>query len=298
MPDHQAVTQTVVASQAQQISLSPVLHNQAPCNLMGHGFVLTQRWKQRKTWKGDNAMADAMAFGMCLVDRTRQGKKYATPRTSQMVRGCLVGVLQRHLSKYQALAGQNQVNSTTAARLALDENSGLDSPIPIDIMTARLGLRYLWEAFQSHQHRPAYDANITIIGTSLDLLPAHPPRHIAIIMTEDGRCTLLTQGVIVRQACEGLVKLLPQKQLSHREAHALLHPTRAQPPPPPPRLGKKTTFFESGTAPRLQPRPESPTIVGRAPPSPAAGPPPAPPHHLPPTPPQRPRPPCPTQSPG
>jgi hypothetical protein len=83
-------------------------------------------------------MADAMTFGMCLVRRIRQGKKYATPRTSQMVRGCLVGVLQRHLSEYQALAGQNQVNSTTARRLALlgthecigialDENSGSDS---------------------------------------------------------------------------------------------------------------------------------------------------------------------------
>jgi hypothetical protein len=102
-------------------------------------------------------MAGAMEFGMCLVDRTRQGKKYATPRTSQMVRGCLVGVLQRPLSEYQALAGQNEVNSTTAARLAplgmhecigiaIDENSGSDSPIPIDIMTARFGLPYLWEA--------------------------------------------------------------------------------------------------------------------------------------------------------
>jgi hypothetical protein len=98
---------------------------------------------------------------------------------------------------------------------------------PIDIMTARLGLRYLWEAFQPHHRRLAYDEHIAI-GTSLDLLPA-------IIMTEDGRC-------------------------------ALLHPTRAQPPPPPPRLGRITTFFESGTAPRPPPRPDSPTIVERAPP--------------------------------
>jgi hypothetical protein len=116
-------------------------------------------------------MAGAMAFGMCLVDRTRQGMKYATPRTSQVVRGCLVGVLQRHLSEYQTLAGQDQVNSTTAAHLsplgtqecngiALDENSGSVSPIPIDIITARLGLQYLWEASQPHQRRPPYDVHI------------------------------------------------------------------------------------------------------------------------------------------
>jgi hypothetical protein len=49
-----------------------------------------------------------MAFDMCLVDRTRQGKKYATHWTSQMVRGCIVGVLQRHLSEYQALSGQTR----------------------------------------------------------------------------------------------------------------------------------------------------------------------------------------------
>jgi hypothetical protein len=158
--------------------------------------------------------------------------------------------------------------------IALDEYSGSDTPIPIDIMTARLGLRYLWEAFQSHQRRPAYDANIAI-GTSLESIPAHPPRHIAIIMSEDGYCVLLTQGVIMRQACEGLVKLLPQKQLSHREALTLLHPTRAQPPPPPFRLGRITTFFESGTAPHLPPCPESSTIVGSAPPSPPSCPTPA-----------------------
>jgi hypothetical protein len=105
----------------------------------------------------------------------------------------LVGVLQRHLSEYQTFAGQDQANSTTAAHLApfgmqecngiaLDENSGSDSPIPIDIMTARLGLQYLWEAFQPHQRRSTYDVHIAI-STSLE---PHPPRHIAIIMTEDG----------------------------------------------------------------------------------------------------------------
>jgi hypothetical protein len=95
LPDHQAATQTVVAPQIQQISPPQVHHTQAPCNLMNHGFAPTQRWTQRKTWKGDNAMAGAMAFGMCLIDRTRQGMKYTTLRTSQVVRGGLVGVLQR-----------------------------------------------------------------------------------------------------------------------------------------------------------------------------------------------------------
>jgi hypothetical protein len=151
VPDHQAATQTVMAPQVQQIRPPQVHHTQAPRNLMNHGFAPTQRWTQRKTWKGVNAMAGAMAFGMCLVDRTRQGMKYATPRTSQVVRGSLVGVLQRHLSEYQTLAGQDQVNSTTAAHLsplgtqecigiALDENSGSVSPIPIDIITATVPL--------------------------------------------------------------------------------------------------------------------------------------------------------------
>jgi hypothetical protein len=167
-----------------------------------------------------------MAFGMCLVDRTCQGSM------SQAVWGSLVGVLQRHLSEYQTLAGQEQVNSTTAAHLsplgtqecigiALDENSGSASPIPIDIITARLGLQYLcWEASRPHQRRPPYDVHIAI-STSLE--KARPSRHIAIIMTEDGCCALLTQGVIMRQACEGLVKLLPQRQSSHRNT---------SPPPP------------------------------------------------------------------
>ena len=275
MSDHQVVPPTVTAPQLEQVSIPLVLRNHAPSSLMGHGFALTQRWIQRKTWKGENAMTGAIALGMCLVDRTHQGKKYATPRTSQMVRGYLVGVLQRHLSEYQALAGQHQENSTTAARLAplrmqdcsgvaLDENSGSNSPIPIDIMTARFGLRHMWEALQTHQRRPAYDMHI-VAGTSIDLLPAHPQRLIAIIMNEDGRCALLTKGEILRQACEGLVKLLPQKQLSHREAHALLHPTRAQPPPPPPRMGRITTFLEGGTEPHLPLCLVSPTYVGSAP---------------------------------
>jgi hypothetical protein len=166
------------------------------------------------------------------------------------------------------------VNSTTAAHLSplgtqecngisLDENSGSFSPIPIDIITARLGLKYLWEASQPHQRRPPYDAHIAI-STSLALLPVHSPRHIAIIMTKDGCCALLTQGVIMRQECEGLVKLLPQRQSSHREIRALLHPTRTQPPPPLTRLGRITTFLVSGTAPRLTSRPDGPSSVRHA----------------------------------
>jgi hypothetical protein len=56
-----------------------------------------------------------------------------------------------------------------------------------------------------------------------------------------GQCALFTRGLQLRQACEGLVKLLPRKCITHSEARALLHPVRARNPPPGPE--RITGFF-------------------------------------------------------
>jgi hypothetical protein len=207
----------------------------------------TSRWVHRKTSTGDNAMVEALALGICLTNRLRLGKKFAVPWSNSTMRSCLTRAVQEHLEEYQALAGPNQEHSITAeriapsllgplsiegcARLAINDCSGANAPITIDTMTARLGLRRIREG-PPQGRRIAYNESI-VIGTSLPTITPSSPFNIAIMVGATGQCALFTRGPQLRQACEGLVKLLPRKCITHSEARALLHPVRARNPPPP-----------------------------------------------------------------
>jgi hypothetical protein len=209
-------------------------------------FDMTSRWVHRKTSAGDNAMVEVLALGICLTNRLRLGKKFAVPWSNATMRSCLTRAVQEHLEEYQALAGPHQEHSITAAhiapslpgplsiegcaRLAINDCSGANAPIPIDTMTARLGLRRICEG-PPQGRRIAYNESI-VIGASLPTITPSSPFNIAITVGATGQCALFTRGLQLRQACEGLVKLLPRKCITHSEARALLHPVRARNPPP------------------------------------------------------------------
>ena len=225
-------------------------------SMASYALDTTSRWVQRKTFTGNNAMIEALALGICLTDRLRLGKKFAVPWTSGTMRSRLTRIVQDHLEEYQALAGPRQVHSTTAtsigppsldplsieicARLAINDCVGSDAPVPIDNITASLGLRRLCDS-PSLGRRIAYHESIAV-GSTLPLITPSSPFHIAITAIDAGQCTLSTRGLPTRQACTGLVKLLPQKQITHRVASALLHPSRTRNPPPPV-AGRITNFF-------------------------------------------------------
>jgi hypothetical protein len=181
-------------------------------------------------------MVEALALGICLTNRLRLGKKFAVPWSNATMRSCLTraGPHQEHsiTAAHIAPSLPGPLSIEGCARLAINDCSGVNAPIPIDTMTARLGLRRICEG-PPQSRRIAYNESIAI-GASLPTITPSSPFNIDITVGATGQCALFTRGLQLRQACEGLVKRLPRKCITHSEARALLHPVRARNPPPRP----------------------------------------------------------------
>jgi hypothetical protein len=191
-------------------------------------------------------MIEAMALGLCLVDRIRLGKKYAVPKQNGTLRGHLTFILQNRLNEYQALAGPCRQNSRTVRSLrapstphspnqtspALPSTNALEPLDPFQLMRSQTGqfcLNYLQEALQPISRTTRYGEYITISSTLPTSAPGATLCFIAITQDENGTCAVFTKGPTLRQACQGLVNLLPQKSISHSGAYALPHPNSLPP---------------------------------------------------------------------